>query len=101
LNQALRDAHGFYGIIVLSTAIGLGLNFIGIDPFKALVFTAVLNGVAAVPLLYIIARINEREDILGELKGGLLSRLFLWLTVAVMGLAAVALLVSLVTRSGQ
>lgn len=55
-----------------------------------------LNGIAAVPLLYVIARINEREDILGNLKGGIVSRFFVWLTVGVMGLAAVALLVSLV-----
>lgn len=95
LARKFNEASGFYGIIICATLIGLALNFVGIDPFRALVFTAVLNGIAAVPLLYVIARINEREDILGDLKGGALSRVFVWLTVGVMGLAAVALMVSL------
>lgn len=101
LARKFRDARGFYGIIIVATLIGLSLNFIGIDPFKALVFTAVLNGIAAVPLLYIIARINQREDILGILRGGVLSRVFVWLTFVVMGLAAIALLVSLATGMGK
>ncbi len=101
LARKFQEARGFYGIIILATLIGLSLNFIGIDPFKALVFTAVLNGIAAVPLLFIIARINGRADILGDLKGGPLSRTFVWLTVGVMGLAAVALLGSLFSGTGQ
>ena len=94
LARKFGEAHGFYGIIIIATAIGLLLNFLGIDPFKALVFTAVLNGVAAVPLLFLIARINDRADILGELKGGTLSRTFVWLTFAIMALSAVAMFVS-------
>jgi NRAMP (natural resistance-associated macrophage protein)-like metal ion transporter len=101
LARKFQEARGFYGIIIAATLIGLSLNFVGVDPFKALVFTAVLNGIAAVPLLFVIARINQREDILGELRGGVLSRAFVWLTVAIMGLAVVALVASLVTGSGQ
>lgn len=101
LARKFQEARGFYGIIIVATLIGLALNFIGVDPFKALVFTAVLNGIAAVPLLYIIARINQREDILRELRGGVLSQAFVWLTFVVMGLAAIALLVSLVTGMGK
>jgi NRAMP (natural resistance-associated macrophage protein)-like metal ion transporter len=101
LARKFQEARGFYGIIIAATLLGLSLNFVGVDPFKALVFTAVLNGIAAVPLLFVIARINQREDILGELRGGLLSRVFVWLTVAIMGLAVVALVASLVTGSGK
>ena len=54
--------------------IGLLLNFVGIDPFKALVFTAVFNGIAAVPLLYLIARINGSEEILGSEAGSFRGR---------------------------
>lgn len=95
LGLKFRQARGFYGIIVLATTVGLLLNFIGIDPFKALVFTAVLNGVAAVPLLFVIARINDRQDILGNLRGGPFSRFFVWLTFAIMALSAMATLLSL------
>jgi Mn2+/Fe2+ NRAMP family transporter len=92
LFRRFGDARGFYGVIIISTFVGLALNFMGIDPIKALVFTAVFNGIAAVPLLYVIARINGNEAILGVHKGGILSRSVVWLTFGVMALSAVALL---------
>jgi Mn2+/Fe2+ NRAMP family transporter len=91
LNLKLRRAHGFYGIITIATILGLIINFIGIDPVKALVFSAVLNGVAAVPLLFLILRISSSEKILGEFKSGLLSKIFLWITFLAMGATAVAM----------
>lgn len=96
LSRKFNEARGFYGVIIVSTSIGLLLNFVGIDPIKALVFTAVFNGIAAVPLLYLIARINANRAILGALRGGALSRFFVWLTFAVMALSAAALLYTLV-----
>ncbi|MGZ3831604.1 MAG: divalent metal cation transporter, partial [Mucilaginibacter sp.] len=66
-------------------------NFIGIDPVKALVYTAVLNGVAAVPLLFLIVKISTSEKIMGEFKSGWLSKALLWFTFAFMGAAAIAL----------
>ena len=92
LYRKLGDALGFYGVIAAATLVGLGLNFVGANPIKALVFTAVFNGVAAVPLLYLIARINGDKAILGENRGGLLSRSFVWLTFGVMAVSGVALL---------
>lgn len=92
LSRKFGDARGFYGVIIISTIIGLMLNFMGINPIKALVFTAVFNGIAAVPLLYLIARINGNEAILGKNKGGILSQSVVWLTFGVMALSAVALL---------
>ncbi len=98
LSKKFQQARAFYIVIVLSMAIGLLLNFIGIDPMKALVFTAVFNGLAAVPLLFLIAKINGSSRILGKRKGGVLSRTFVWATFGVMGLSAVALLYTLVFR---
>jgi NRAMP (natural resistance-associated macrophage protein)-like metal ion transporter len=95
LSKKFRQARGFYGVIILSMLIGLLLNFIGIDPMKALVFTAVFNGVAAVPLLFLIARINGSSTILGAHQGGMLSQFLVWLTFGVMGLSALALLYTL------
>jgi NRAMP (natural resistance-associated macrophage protein)-like metal ion transporter len=91
LNQKFNDAKGFYGVIIVATLIGLGLNFIGIDPMKALVYTAVFNGIAAVPLLMVIALINGRSDILGPEKGGVLSQGLIWLCFLIMGGSLVAL----------
>ena len=95
LNLKLQKAHGFYGIITISTLIGLTINFIGIDPVKALVYAAVLNGVAAVPLLFLIARIAGNKEIMGEYASGILSKSLLWFTFLAMGAAAVAMFFTL------
>jgi NRAMP (natural resistance-associated macrophage protein)-like metal ion transporter len=91
LNLKLKKAHGFYGVITIATLIGLIINFVGIDPVKALIYTAVLNGIAAVPLLFLIIKISTDEKIMGEFKSGWLSKALLWFTFVVMGGAAVAL----------
>ena len=91
LNLKLKRAHGFYGVITIATLIGLIINFIGIDPMKALVFTAVFNGVTAVPLIFIIAKIARNEKIMGEHKSTKLSNFFVWGTFVIMGIAALAM----------
>jgi len=89
LNLKLKRAHGFYGIITIATLIGLIINFVGIDPVKALLYAAVLNGVAAVPLLFLIIKISSNEKILKEYKSGLLSKIILWITFLGMASAAI------------
>lgn len=91
LNYKPHQAFGFYGVITVATIIGLVINFVGIDPVKALVYAAVLNGVAAVPLLYLILRIAKNEKIMGEHKSRALSNSLLWVTFVAMGAAAVAM----------
>lgn len=98
LSKKFNQARGFYGVIIIGTFVGLLINFIGINPIKALVFTAVFNGIAAVPLLYLIGHINGRKDILGENKGGALSRTFVWITFGVMALSGIALIFTLIAR---
>jgi NRAMP (natural resistance-associated macrophage protein)-like metal ion transporter len=92
LSRKFKDAPGFYSVIIVSTMVGLAMNFVGIDPIKALVFTAVFNGLAAAPLIFFIAKINDSSKILGARKGGPLSRTFVWITFAVMALSALALI---------
>ncbi len=95
LNLKLKKAHGFYGVITIATLIGLMINFIGIDPIKALVFTAVFNGVAAVPLIFLIARIARNEKIMGEYRSGWFSNTVVWITFVVMLASAVAMFYTL------
>lgn len=95
LNLKPRKAPGFYAIIIVSTFVGLLLNFIGINPVKALIFAAVLNGVAAVPLLFLVIKISSNAEIMGEFKNGILSRFVLWLTFLAMGAAAIAMFFTL------
>ncbi|PJC54490.1 MAG: iron transporter [Candidatus Levybacteria bacterium CG_4_9_14_0_2_um_filter_35_21] len=98
LSLKFKKAHGFYGVIIASTLIGLLINFIGIDPIKALVFTAVFNGVTSVPLIFVIARVSNNEKIMGEHKNTLISTVLLWLTFATMGGSAIIMLASLLIR---
>lgn len=94
LYNKFRQSRNFYFIIILGTLAGLMFNFIGFDPIKALVFTAVFNGIAAVPLIYLIARVSSREDIMKEHKSGWISKLGLWTAFGVMSVFAIALLAS-------
>jgi len=95
LNLKLKRAHGFYGVITIATLIGLMINFIGINPIQALVVTAVINGVVAVPLIFLIARIARNREIMGEHRSGWVSNALVWATFVFMGAAAVAMFATL------
>jgi NRAMP (natural resistance-associated macrophage protein)-like metal ion transporter len=75
-----RDGRYFYRAIAAAMLIGLCLNFTGINPIRALVFASVFNGVAAVPLIWIIGRIAADRRTMGEARSGWLSRTVLMLT---------------------
>ncbi|WP_428328930.1 NRAMP family divalent metal transporter [Mucilaginibacter sp.] len=98
LNLKFNKAKGFYTIIIAATIVGLILNFIGIDPVKALVYAAVLNGVAAVPLLFLIIKISTDEKIMGEFKSGWLSKTILWVTFVAMAAAAIAMFYTIIKQ---
>ncbi|HUC87210.1 MAG TPA: divalent metal cation transporter [Candidatus Saccharimonadales bacterium] len=95
LYRKFRKAHGFYGVITVATLIGLLINFVGIDPVKALIFTAVFNGVAAVPLIFMIARIARSKKIMGEYRSGKLSQTIVAITFVFMLAAAVTMFATL------
>jgi len=95
LNLKLKKAHGFYGVFTIATLIGLMINSIGIDPIKALVFTAVFNGIATVPLIFLIARIARNKEIMGGYRSGWLSNTAVWITFLVMLASAVAMFYTL------
>ena len=88
LNLKFKQAHGFYLTMTIATLIGLLMNYIGIDPMKALVYSAVLNGFVAVPLIFLIGKISSDKKIMGKYRSGFLSRSFIWLTFLAMAFAA-------------
>ena len=98
LAYKLNRAHGFYGVITIATLIGLLINFVGIDPIQALVVTAVINGVVAVPLIFLIVRIANNSEIMGEYKSGWLANIFLWLTFLFVGAAAIGMFATYFTK---
>ena len=91
LHHKFRRAHGFYLVIAGATIVGLLLNFLGIDPIKALIFTAVFNGVAAVPLLWMIVRVGNNSAIMGEYKNSRLSSTVIYITFGIMSAAVLIL----------
>ncbi|MBP6962479.1 divalent metal cation transporter [Candidatus Saccharibacteria bacterium] len=96
LHRKFKRAIGFYVVIILATMAGLAINFLGIDPIKALVFTAVFNGIAAVPLLFMIAKVGNNKKIMGPYKNGIISNTFVRLTFIIMALAVLVLFYSFV-----
>jgi NRAMP (natural resistance-associated macrophage protein)-like metal ion transporter len=91
LYRKFNRAKGFYAIIIAATVVGVAINFLGIDPIQALVFTAVFNGIAAVPLLWMIIRVGNNKSIMGEYKNGILSNIFVRIAFVVMLVAVLAL----------
>lgn len=92
LDRKPREAKAFYAVIVLATAGGIALNFIGIDPMKALYWAAVVNGLLAPPLMVLTMLIATNPRVMGELVISRRLRAGGWLATAVMGLIAVAFL---------
>jgi NRAMP (natural resistance-associated macrophage protein)-like metal ion transporter len=89
-----RQGRYFYGVIAAAMVIGLCLNFIGVNPIRALVFAAVFNGVAAIPLIWIIDRIAADRGVMGDARSGWLSRIVLALTFIGIAGSVVAMAVS-------
>jgi len=76
LYKKLKQAHGFYGAITIATLIGLLINFVGINPVKALYWTAVLNGIITPPLVLIILMVANNKKIMGKWANGRWSNFF-------------------------
>ena len=92
LNHKLFEAKEFYAIIALAVFGGIALSFSPIDPMKALVLSAVINGVAAVPIMAVTMIVVMRKDLMGVFVATPVQRIFGWLATAVMGAAAVGML---------
>lgn len=64
--RKLKEANSFYGIIIISTLIGVAINFIGIDSIKALIYAAVINGLVAPVILALIVLLSMNKNIMGK-----------------------------------
>ncbi|HZS74635.1 MAG TPA: divalent metal cation transporter [Candidatus Nitrosotalea sp.] len=91
LSKKFKQAKGFYLIIAASTVVGLWVNFADIDPIKALIYAAVINGIIAVPLLVAIMRIGNDKKILETRTNGRISNIVGWITVGVMGFSVIVM----------
>lgn len=95
LYRKLREAHSFYGVIMLSIAIGLLINFIGIDPIKALIFSALANGLIAPLILVLIVGISSNKKVMGNRVNSSFVTFIGWLVTLCMSVVGVAAIISL------
>jgi NRAMP (natural resistance-associated macrophage protein)-like metal ion transporter len=94
LNKKPKRASRFYLLIAISTGVGMLINFTKINPITALVWSAVLNGFLAPPLLILIMLISNNRSIMGEYVNGRLANTLGWAATAVMFAAAIALVLT-------
>lgn len=91
LSRKAGRAKAFYGAIAIATLLGVGLNFSPIDPIKALFWSAVINGVVAVPVMIIMMHLSSHPAAMGEFQLPLGLKVVGWLATAAMAAAAVGL----------
>ena len=86
------QARGFYTVIGAAVLLGLGVGYVGLDPIKALYWSAVLNGVIAVPMMAALMVVASNRGKMGEFRVGPVLGTLGWLTTAIMAAAAITML---------
>jgi Mn2+/Fe2+ NRAMP family transporter len=93
LERKATDARGFYGVITVSVLAGLVIQYSPISPMKALFWSAVINGVVAVPLMIVIILLVSKSAVMGDYTASRPIIILAWIATLVMGLAAVRMFI--------
>ena len=93
LERKVRTARGFYGVIAVSVLAGLGIQYSPISPMKALFWSAVINGVVAVPLMVVVIMLVSKKSVMGAFTANRWIVVLGWIATAVMGAAAVRMFI--------
>lgn len=96
LSKKFGQAKAFYLVIAICGIIGLGMNFLGINPIKALVYASVINGVVSVPIILVIMKLSNDKEILKENTNGRLINIIGWTTFIIMTIASIIMFITLV-----
>ena len=94
LEKQPKQAAGFYSIIVVATLLGLIIDWSPLDPIRALFWSAVLNGLAAVPLMIAMMIVVSHKEVMGRFTASKSLLLLGWAATAVMALAAGGMLIT-------
>ena len=95
LSRGFHEARGFYLIIVAATGIGTLMSLLELDPIKALVWSAIVNGVISVPIMVVMMWIGQSKRAMGALTISQRHRFFGWGATVVMGIAVVMMFVTM------
>jgi Mn2+/Fe2+ NRAMP family transporter len=93
LERKATDARGFYGVIAVSVLAGLVIQYSPISPMKALFWSAVINGVVAVPLMVVIIVLVSKKAVMGDFTASRPLIILGWIATVVMGLAVVRMFI--------
>ena len=94
MDEKPDSARVFYGVMVVAMLVGTVLALARINPMKLLLWSAVVNGVLAPPLIVIILMVSNNEKIMGENTNGTLMNVLGWTAALLMGAAAIAMIVT-------
>ena len=97
LSKKFGQAKAFYLVIIICGIIGLGMNFLGINPITALVYASVINGVVSVPIILVVMKLSNDKEILKENTNGRLTNIIGWTTFGIMTIATIIMFVTFVT----
>ncbi|WP_304198278.1 NRAMP family divalent metal transporter [Flavobacterium alvei] len=92
LDKKFHEAKAFYVIIAISLLLGLSLNYIGISPIQALIYTAILYGLTAPVLIAIILHISNNKKVMGRFTNSKISNILGFASLIIMSAAAVTLI---------
>jgi NRAMP (natural resistance-associated macrophage protein)-like metal ion transporter len=95
LGLTLAEARGFYAILAAATLIGMVIDFTEIDPIRALLWAAIVNGVIAVPIMIVMMLLVAKREVMGEFAASRRLSILGWIATAVMGAAVVAMFATL------
>jgi len=95
LEMRFGQAKPFYGVLAIATLVGLVLNFVGLNPIRALFWSAVINGVVSVPLMVVTMRMAANRKVMGEFTLPPSLRVMGWVATAVMAAASAGLFLTL------
>jgi Mn2+/Fe2+ NRAMP family transporter len=94
LSHGFNEARGFYLIIIAATVLGTGMESLEVDPMKALVWSAIVNGVISVPIMVVMMWIGQSKRLMGVLTISRRHRIFGWAATAAMGTAVAFMLLT-------
>lgn len=92
LERKAGDARGFYSVIAISVLAALAIQYSPVDPMKALFWSALINGVVAVPLIVVVVLLVSKKSVMGPFTAGGPIIALGWVTAAVMLAAAIRML---------
>ncbi|MFA5792080.1 MAG: divalent metal cation transporter [Candidatus Paceibacterota bacterium] len=95
LYRKLKQATSFYGVIIVAMFLGIILNFVGLDPIKMLIYSAVLNGIISPFMIFFIIHLSGDESIMGSFKNKKMSNILGWGTFVLISLVGIGAIISI------